>query len=208
VSAEVRGEWPFVLPEVLNDWTTVRVDGFSAPIPACVYEGSQLGGGVPFSGLGTGYFTLEGQGKPGFCSIFNELVPPARVFREWLTVESGTKCVPLSTAQIRYLGHFPVADLQAALAELPALTRSFGNFFAVRQAILEMQPHGILEIRHGSPLAVTALECWAGNPRDCARHSALQVPPRLLLPALTTSPAHGECRQPDQQSHTENAKQG
>ena len=119
VSPGVRGEWPFVLPEVLNDWTTVRVDGFSAPIPACVYEGSQLGGGVPLGGLGTGYFTLEGQGKLGFCSIFNELVPPARVSRDWLTVESGTKCVPLSTAQIRYLGHFPVADLQAALAELP-----------------------------------------------------------------------------------------
>lgn len=118
-SPGVRGEWPFVLPEVINDWTTVRVDGFPSPIPACVYEGAQLRGGVPLGGLGTGYFTLEGQGKLGFCSIFNELVPPAKVFRDWLMVESGTKCVPLSTAQIWYLGHFPVADLQAALAELP-----------------------------------------------------------------------------------------
>jgi len=62
---------------------------------------------------------MEGQGKLGFCSIFNDLVPPAKVFSDWLLVESGTKCVPLSTAQVWYLGHFPVADLQAALAELP-----------------------------------------------------------------------------------------
>jgi len=119
LSPGVKGKWPFVLPEVINDWTTVRVDGFSAPIPACVYEGAQLGGGVPLGGLGTGYLTMEGQGKLGFCSIFNDLVPPAKVFSDWLMVESGTNCVPLSTAQVWYLGHFPFADLQAALAELP-----------------------------------------------------------------------------------------
>lgn len=118
-SSRVRGKWPFVLPEVLNDWTTAQVDGYPAPIFACVYEGSQLNGGVPLGGLGTGYFTLEGNGKLGYCSIFNELVPPARVSSDWLCVESGTKSVPLSTAQTWYLGHFPVADLQAVFAELP-----------------------------------------------------------------------------------------
>ncbi len=119
VSRGVQGEWPFVVPEVVNDWTAVRVGGFSAPIPACVYEGTQLRGGVPLGGLGTGYVTLEGDGKLGFCSIFNELVPPAKVFRDWLVVESGTRRVPLSTARTWYLGHCPVADLQAALPELP-----------------------------------------------------------------------------------------
>ena len=38
-------------------------------------------------GLGTGYFTLEGSGKIGYCSIFNDIVPPRADFSEWLTVK-------------------------------------------------------------------------------------------------------------------------
>ena len=119
LSSGVKARWPFVLPEVFNDWTAVQVDGFPNPIPACVYEGHQLEEGIPLGGLGTGYITLEGNGKLGYCSIFNDLVPPSKIFSDWLVVESGTKCVPLSTAQTWYMGHFPLADLQAAFAELP-----------------------------------------------------------------------------------------
>jgi uncharacterized protein (DUF608 family) len=159
-STRVQGKWPFVLPEVLNDWTRVEVDGFAAPIPACVYEGTQLNGGMPLGGLGTGYLTLEGNGKLGYCSIFNELVPPAKLFSDWLCVESGTRSVPLSTAQIWYLGHFPVADLQAVLAELPLEigVRAFAPYI-VGDAAVSNTPVALfeLELRNTStqPLLVT-----------------------------------------------------
>src|SRR6201999_298219 len=70
-------------------------------------------------GLGTGYVTLEGNGKLGFSSIFNDLVPPQRLFNDWLVVEAGTRNIPLSAARIAYWGHYPVADLSVRIEELP-----------------------------------------------------------------------------------------
>ena len=34
-------------------------------------------------GIESGYFTLEGSGLIGHCSIFNDLVPPRANFSEW-----------------------------------------------------------------------------------------------------------------------------
>lgn len=117
--SEESGQWPFRGPIVLSQWTKIRAEGFSSPVPGFIYEGGMLESGVPLGGLGTGYMTLEGDGKIGFSSIFNDLVPPEKVFADWLTVEAGTRQIPLSVARIQYWGHYPVADLLAQLDEIP-----------------------------------------------------------------------------------------
>ena len=82
------------------------------PVPGCVYDGHRLDGGIPLGGLGTGYFTLEGSGLIGHCSIFNDVVPPRADFSEWLTLRiAGAESLPLSTADVACWGHHPVADL-------------------------------------------------------------------------------------------------
>jgi uncharacterized protein (DUF608 family) len=101
----------------VNRWTEITADGFSHPVIGYVYEGRRLESGVPLGGLGTGYMTLEGNGKLGFCSIFNDLVPPRKLFTDWLVVETGTRNLPLSVAEIQYWGHYPVADLHARFTE-------------------------------------------------------------------------------------------
>ena len=116
---ESAGRWPFRGAVALNQWTHVNADGFSLPVPGYVFESGLLESGIPLGALGTGYMTLEGNGKLGFSSIFNDLVPPKRIFSDWLVVETGTRHIPLSSAQISYWGHFPVADLSARLGEVP-----------------------------------------------------------------------------------------
>jgi uncharacterized protein (DUF608 family) len=116
---EIAGSWPFRDSVALNQWTHISADGFSAPVPGYVYDGGLLESGVPLGALGTGYMTLEGNGKLGFSSIFNDLVPPKKVFADWLVVETGTRNIPLSSAQISYWGHYPVADFCARFGEVP-----------------------------------------------------------------------------------------
>ncbi|MCY3944924.1 MAG: GH116 family glycosyl hydrolase [Anaerolineaceae bacterium] len=104
--------WPFNADAPRHQWTGIQADGFPDPVPGCVYDGHRLDGGIPLGGLGTGYFTLEGKGLIGHCSIFNDIVPPRADFREWLTLRIvGGESLPLSTADIAYWGHHPVADL-------------------------------------------------------------------------------------------------
>ena len=110
--------WPFAHTKI-HEWTTIQADGFQNPVTGLVFDGSSLESGVPLGGIGTGYFTLEGDGKIGLCSIYNDWVPPKRVFADWLFVESGTRRVPLSASRTVYWGHFPVADLRASLPEIP-----------------------------------------------------------------------------------------
>ncbi len=114
-----RGKWPFSNSVAHHAWTSITAEGFAFPVPGYVYDGAELQGGMPLGGLGTGYVTLEGSGKLGYCSIFNDLVPPRKLFSDWLTIQSGTRNIPLSAARISYWGHYPVADLQAEFRELP-----------------------------------------------------------------------------------------
>jgi len=104
--------FPFTADGPKNQWTEIQADGFPGPVPGCVYDGHRLDGGVPLGGLGTGYFTLEGSGLIGHCSIFNDIVPPRADFSEWLTVKIvNGESLPLSTADIAYWGHHPIADM-------------------------------------------------------------------------------------------------
>ncbi len=111
--------WPFDSNAARNCWTEVTASGFRFRVPGCVFDGDRLQSGLPLGGLGTGYLTLEGNGKLGHYSIYNDLVPPKKHFVDWLTVEAGTRHVPLSEARIAYWGHHPVADLTAEFSELP-----------------------------------------------------------------------------------------
>jgi len=118
--AETPGaEWPFPKSAPHNQWIRLAADGFPDPVPAYLFGSPGPASGVPLGALGTGYFTLEGDGRLGHSSIYNELVPPKKLFADWLTVESGTRHVPLSAARILYWGHYPVVDLRADLPELP-----------------------------------------------------------------------------------------
>ncbi len=94
--------WPFNPQQAKHSWVTIEADGFDDPVPGCIYDGPRLDGGVPLGGLGTGYFTLEGSGKTGFCSIYNDIVPPRRADKDWLTVHVGDRSLPLSSADIAY----------------------------------------------------------------------------------------------------------
>lgn len=115
--------WPFEPSAERNRLAFVTADGFDAAVPGIVYDGYLLDGGIPLGGLGTGYFTLEGSGKVGFVSIYNDIVPPRQDFRDWLSITTGGYTIPLSTAEIAYFGHFPIADLRATL---PQSTISLG----------------------------------------------------------------------------------
>ena len=117
-ASESGGRWPFNA-SAANRWTEIKADGFPNSVVGYVYDGRRLESGMPLGALGTGYMTLEGNGKLGFCSIFNDLVPPRKLFADWLVVEAGTMSLPLSVAEIQYWGHYPVADLQARFDEMP-----------------------------------------------------------------------------------------
>jgi uncharacterized protein (DUF608 family) len=150
-------KWPFNADVTRHTWTAVEAAGFPQPVPGCVYDGARLDGGVPLGGLGTGYFTLEGTGKVGFCSIYNDIVPPRRDFVEWLTLHAGRATVPLSAAAISYWGHYPVADLVAEFDELPLRLglRAFSPFIVGDSASsnipaalfeIELTNHGLVTI--------------------------------------------------------------
>ncbi len=151
--------WPFNPQQAKHSWVTIEADGFDDPVPGCIYDGSRLDGGVSLGGLGTGYFTLEGSGKTGFCSIYNDIVPPRRADKDWLTVHVGDRSLPLSSADITYWGHFPVADLVAEFGEVPVSlgVRAFSPFI-VGDAADSNIPAALFEIeitnRGDEPLAL------------------------------------------------------
>jgi uncharacterized protein (DUF608 family) len=138
--------WPFNRAD-LNCWTKIEADGLAGPVPGCVFAGRTLESGVPLGGIGTGYFNLDGSGKIGFYSIYNDRVPPKFFGQDWLTLEVGTRRVPLSSARIEYWGHFPVADLAVAFPEIPveAGIRAFAPFIP-GDAAISNTPAVIFEI--------------------------------------------------------------
>ena len=151
--------WPFDPTVPHHCWTSIPAAGFDQPVPGCVYTGSRLDGGVPLGGLGTGYLTLEGTGKIGWASIYNDIVPPRRFDTEWLSIRVGQVTMPLSTAAIHYWGHYPVADL---VAELPGCPLTLGiralSPFIVGDAAASNMPAALFELalHNDGPVAVDA----------------------------------------------------
>ncbi len=139
--------WPFNSDVTRHTWVAIEASGFPQPVPGCVYDGARLDGGVPLGGLGTGYFTLEGNGKIGLVSIYNDIVPPRRDFVDWLTLHVGHVALPLSSATIAYWGHHPVADLVAEFDEMPLRLglRAFAPFVAGDSATSNI-PAALFEI--------------------------------------------------------------
>jgi len=154
------GAWPFSPPATRNDWSRIDAAGFSSPAYGIVFDGDRLRSGMPLGGLGTGYLSIEGDGKLGHSSIFNEFVPPKKIFADWLTVEAGLSRIPLSSARIAFWGHYPVADLIAEFSELPLRLgiRAFSPFIPGDAAASNI-PAVLIEIeatnRSSSPLDVT-----------------------------------------------------
>ncbi|MEO7143521.1 MAG: GH116 family glycosyl hydrolase [Bryobacteraceae bacterium] len=137
-----QSPWPFDgVPAA--EWTQFRAAGFADPVCGLVFHGAELESGVPLGGLSTGYMTLEGSGKIGFHSIFNDLAPPKKYFADWLTIGN----VPLSTAHIVYWGHYPVADLKAHFDDLPleVAIRAFTPFIP-GDAAVSNTPAALFEI--------------------------------------------------------------
>ena len=143
--------WPFNANVSENTWSMIDASGFLEPVPGCVYEGRRLDGGVPLGALGTGYFTLDGSGLVGHCSIYNDIVPPRHDFSEWLTVCAGNARMPLSTARISYWGHYPFVDIVAEFAEHPVTVgiRAFCPFIVGNSADSNI-PAVLFEIEVGN----------------------------------------------------------
>lgn len=173
VLSEIKAEWPLVPAGAPCQWTRLKAEGFSSPVPALVFDGGSLAEGVPLGGLGTGYMTLEGDGKIGFHSIFNNIVPPKKYFEDWLTVNSGTVNVPLSSTRISYWGHYPVVDLQAEYRELPlkVLIRAFSPYI-VGDAAASNTPVAMFDLKlqntSSRNLAVALLLKFPVPPEDCS----------------------------------------
>src|SRR5579885_2348526 len=84
VHAQSRA-WPFdAAPS--GTWSRFPAAGFSEGACGLVFRGAELKIGVPLGGLGTGYMTIEGDGKIGTHSIYNDLVPPKKHFADWLLI--------------------------------------------------------------------------------------------------------------------------
>lgn len=112
--------WPFDTDVPRQTWTRIDAVGLPEPVWGCVYDGHRLNGGMPLGALGTGYFTIEGNGRIGHCSIYNEFVPPRLLNSEWLTCTiDHTYSVPLSHADITYWGHYPILDMVATMPRHP-----------------------------------------------------------------------------------------
>src|SRR5580704_4669503 len=191
---EKPASWPFRGPVVLNQWSQVQADGFPSAVPGYVFDGALLESGVPLGALGTGYMTLDGNGKLGYSSIFNDWVPPETIFADWLVVEEGTRNVPLSAANIIYWGHYPVADLSARLGEVPLEIgiRAFTPFI-VGDAAASNTPVAVfdLELRNLSDQPLTLnlhLKFPVSNPARGVKGAELAVRGEAVI---AKAPAEG-----------------
>ncbi|NLV74610.1 MAG: hypothetical protein GXY52_08005 [Chloroflexi bacterium] len=178
--------WPFEDNATHNSWSRIRATGFCVEVPGCIYDGARLDGGMPLGGLGTGYINLEGDGRFGLCSALNDIVPPRKLFFDWLTLEAEGVRLPLSSAPISYFGHYPVADLLAEFREVPLALglRAFtplipGDAAAsnLPAALFELAltnrgDHAMrvsLELEMRAPEPKTGGLLWAGEGVTCSR---------------------------------------
>ena len=120
-----------------REWVEFRSQGFESDVAGSVFEdGGQRQCGVPLGGLGTGYVSVSLDGNLGQWTIYNNLVNPVYGLKTeyggtWvgiprkiempflgLSVDGQTTLLSLqkigdlkAAKQVRYWGHYPVADL-------------------------------------------------------------------------------------------------
>jgi len=140
---------------------SVRLVGLRSPASGTVYPAEGLPqGGMPLGGVGTGYLTLDPDGRWGKCSIFNRLPAPMVLGQPWLSVTLGQRRLVIATAKggvgdvtrVHYFGHFPVADVRYELAApLRVEVRAYSPFLP-GDAVESNTPAAVFEV-HLSSLA-------------------------------------------------------
>lgn len=113
--------WPFESKISRGNFQLFHADGFEDPVVGIVFKGGTTLSGVPLGGLGTGYIEILSDGRIGRCSIFNNICPPRELKIPFLALTANREVYVLANEapqgtkgleDIRYFGHFPVADVQ------------------------------------------------------------------------------------------------
>ncbi|MCL5102618.1 MAG: GH116 family glycosyl-hydrolase [Armatimonadetes bacterium] len=123
-AGQCRTLFPTNLPPI--EYTTFQAEGFSVPVSGVVYSAAHPATcGVPLGGIDTGCLDLETNGTFGLCTLFNSIVPRrGPLHTPFLGISVGKRAWTLTTdklygvdcaKEIRYWGHYPIADMEYIL---------------------------------------------------------------------------------------------
>ena len=106
-----------------RQWREFPASGFEEPACGVIFAPGDASCGLPLGGIGTGCVDLNPDGTLGRCSIFNSFVPPRELDQPFMALAAegrvwtlASRAVPeTARAEIRYWGHYPVADLEFGL---------------------------------------------------------------------------------------------
>lgn len=139
-----------------SEWQSFAVDGFSGPVSGIVFSAGQASCGIPLGGIGTGCMDLDTDGTFGRASIFNSFVPPRVIGAPFLFVDCGGEvhfCSSQSppgsrgARDIRYFGHYPVADLEFTLEAPVSVGLRAWSPFLPGDSALSNTPGAVFEVR-------------------------------------------------------------
>ena len=167
----------FFLPRPsAEQWTEFAGPAFTVPVAGIIFENGVCPTGVPLGGIGTGFLDLNPDGRWGRGSIYNSFAPPREFYAPWLSVDIGGKTHTLATAiagapnpaaNIRYWGHYPVADLEYELEGPLGIGLRAWSPFIPGDATLSNVPAIVLEFLLTNPSAQTqvlTLSCTLPGP--------------------------------------------
>lgn len=109
-----------------KQWVRFEAEGFTKPACGVVYHREDVvPHGMPLGGVATGCMDIDTDGTFGYFNLFNSGVPTrGPVKHGFLGISSGERAWVLTTqditgtenaADIRYWGHFPIADAEYQL---------------------------------------------------------------------------------------------
>lgn len=140
-----------------KQWTRFAAAGFSRPACGIIYtKADVVEHGMPLGGVATASIDLDTDGTFGYCNLFNSGVPTrGPMGYPYLGMSSGGRTWILCTrsvtgiehaSDIRYWGHFPVADMQYELdAPFRVALRAWTPFLP-GDASLSNTPAAIFEV--------------------------------------------------------------
>ena len=141
-----------------TDWVQFPASGFSRPACGVIHSQSHPSvDGMPLGGIGTGYLDIETNGTFGHSTLFNSGVPVGWVGRSFLALRlpggartwvlTTEKVLGLKNAQdIRYWGHYPVADLEYVTDAPVSIGLRAWSPFIPGDAAISNTPGAILEV--------------------------------------------------------------